>query len=56
MDLVGRSITVTGRVQGVGFRPYVWRLARDAVCAARSLRSKAWADFIRSVMPVMQQR
>lgn len=30
MDIVGRKIVVQGRVQGVGFRPYVWRLANDA--------------------------
>jgi hydrogenase maturation protein HypF len=26
--LVARQITVTGRVQGVGFRPFVWRIAK----------------------------
>ena len=25
----GRIIRVRGQVQGVGFRPFVWRLARD---------------------------
>lgn len=28
--LVGRAIRIRGLVQGVGFRPTVWRLARDA--------------------------
>ncbi len=28
--MIGRQITVTGRVQGVGFRPFIWRLAHDA--------------------------
>ncbi|TYC60694.1 carbamoyltransferase HypF [Rhodobacterales bacterium] len=28
-DVTGRRIRVSGLVQGVGFRPHVWRLARD---------------------------
>lgn len=29
MPVTGRSIRVRGTVQGVGFRPFVWRLAQD---------------------------
>ena len=29
MSLTARRIRVTGIVQGVGFRPFVWRLAQD---------------------------
>ena len=29
MPVTGRQITVRGRVQGVGFRPFVWWLARE---------------------------
>ena len=29
MTFVGRRIRVTGIVQGVGFRPFVWRLAQQ---------------------------
>lgn len=30
MAVAGREIRVQGRVQGVGFRPFVWHLAREA--------------------------
>ena len=33
----GQRIDVTGRVQGVGFRPYVWRLAKEAGLTGRVL-------------------
>ncbi|MCC6508992.1 MAG: carbamoyltransferase HypF, partial [Pirellulaceae bacterium] len=32
MSIIRRSIQVTGIVQGVGFRPYVWRLAQELKC------------------------
>ena len=35
----GEAIRVTGTVQGVGFRPTVWRLARQ-----HGLRGAVWND------------
>jgi len=35
----GRAIRVRGLVQGVGFRPTVWRLARDC-----GLAGEVWND------------
>ena len=35
MTAEGRHIEVRGTVQGVGFRPWIWRLARDAGVAGR---------------------
>ncbi len=48
--MVGQSIRVTGIVQGVGFRPTVWRLARECGIAgqvwndAGGVLIHAWAD------------
>lgn len=61
MAVIGRQITVRGRVQGVGFRPFVWRLARDAGLKGQVLNDGAgvriaiWGsqaaldDFVRSL-------
>lgn len=46
----GIAIQVAGLVQGVGFRPFVWRLARDADLSgtvwndASGVRIEAWGD------------
>jgi len=52
-ERTGRRIRVTGLVQGVGFRPHVWRLAKDHGIAG-SVRNdgagveiNAWADAAR---------
>ena len=37
--MAGESIRVTGTVQGVGFRPSVWRLAREC-----GIRGRVWND------------
>lgn len=37
--MLGKAIRITGAVQGVGFRPTVWRLAQ-----ARQLRGSVWND------------
>ena len=37
--MAGERIRVTGIVQGVGFRPTVWRLARDC-----GIRGQVWND------------
>ncbi len=48
--MAGQSIRVTGIVQGVGFRPTVWRLARECGIAgqvwndAEGVLIHAWAD------------
>ena len=39
--MAGRQITVRGRVQGVGFRPFVWRLAQDAGVTGHVLNDNA---------------
>ncbi len=41
VGVVGRQITVRGRVQGVGFRPFVWRLAHEAAVTGHVLNDGA---------------
>jgi hypothetical protein len=48
----GMAIRVRGLVQGVGFRPTVWRLAKRLGLSGEVLNNgegmEAWASFIRS--------
>ena len=50
MAIIGRKIRVRGLVQGVGFRPHVWRLAHEAGLAGQVLNDgegveiEAWGE------------
>ena len=46
MVSVGRQIIVRGRVQGVGFRPFVWRLAHDANLSGHVLNDGAGVRIV----------
>lgn len=46
MAITGRQITVRGRVQGVGFRPFVWRLAREAQLTGHVLNDGAGVTIV----------
>src|SRR5512140_2237523 len=44
-DLVRRRVQITGVVQGVGFRPYIYRLAKECGLAGSVLNDSAGVDI-----------